>query len=66
MQYVLYYPKSMKYVALFADSEAPEDSDAEDRGPDKGSAGISNKAREIALVAWRQSIAKEVLRQGFS
>lgn len=59
MQYVLYYPKSLKYIALFAESNAPEDSDeGEDTG--KTSIQLSRKARVLALAAWKESIADEV------
>lgn len=56
LQYVLYYPKSMKYVALFADSAAAEESEEED---DKTSVTTAKKAREVALSAWRESMETE-------
>jgi hypothetical protein len=64
LAYVLYYPNSLKYVAIFADSAAAggdqgEDSE-EEVGEDSTSNNVSNKARVQAVAAWKLCILKGV------
>lgn len=49
LAYVMYYPKTMKYVSLFVDSNASGS------GPNKSELR-QKKARKLALDAWRNSV----------